>query len=182
MATYTIDKRPTRLRDGDKVIFVVGGARCEYSVVGRIAWLPNDGGNDVFEALGMTVGEKISMAERCFGYTSTDPSSWPSAKLQDDAAHCRLVNALYDLIEERDGKKAESRSDKATDEPGIFLGYGWAPADAQLGHGFQASADIYESIDDACEQAALDGYDTCLVFKVYAVDVKKYTRKFVQED
>ena len=27
-----------------------------------------------------------------------------------------------------------------------------------------------------------DGYDSCQVFQVYAVDVKKYTRKFVQED
>ena len=182
MATYTIGKRPKRLRDGDKVVFVVGGVRCVYHVWGGQDWLPNDNNEDVFGALGMTLGEKITMAERFFGYASPDPSSWPSARDHDFAAHCRLVNALYDLIEERDGKKAESCSDNATDEPGIFLGYGWAPADAQLGHGFQASADICESIDDACEQAALDGHDNCLIFMLYAVGSQKYTRKFVQED
>lgn len=184
MATYTIDKRPKHLQDGDRIIFEVGGKKSEYSVGSRIAWLPNDRGKDVFEALEITPVEKKSLAKRCFGYTSPDLSYWPSsAKLQDYAAHCRLVNALYDLIEEREGKKTESNSDKGDNEPGIFLGYDWATC-WPLGAGIstELSARSYETIDAACKDAAERGHDTCFVFKLYAVDAKKYTRKFVQED
>ena len=182
MATYTIDKRPKRLRDGDKVIFVVGGVRCVYSVWDRVDWLPNDNNEDIFEALGMTLGEKISMIERSFGYVSHEPSFWPSSKARDFAAHCRLVNALYDLIEERDGKRAESSPDKGTSEPGIFLGYDWAPADEPLGVGVHMDVNTYETVDEACDAAASEGHGACIVIKLYAVDAKKYTRKFVQED
>ena len=182
MATYTIDKRPKRLRDGDKVIFVVGGVRCVYSVWDRVDWLPNDNNEDIFEALGMTLGEKISMIERSFGYVSHEPSFWPSSKARDFAAHCRLVNALYDLIEEREGKKSESCPDKATNEPGIFLGYDWAPCSEPLGTSTELNESGHESVEAACDDAAEHGYDTCYVFKLYAVDAKKYTRKFVQED
>ena len=69
-----------------------------------------------------------------------------------------------------------------TNEPGIFLGYDWAPGDEELGGGVELSTTAYSTEDDACQAAARMGYDTCLVFKVYAVDAKKYTRKFVQED
>ena len=183
MATYTIDKRPKRLRDGDKVVFVVGGARCVYSVWGGQDWLPHDNDEDVFEALGMDANDKSSMAARCFGYVSSDPSCWPSASPHDFAAHCRLVNALYDLIEEREGKMTESNPDKGDNEPGIFLGYDWATCwPAPLGTSTELSARSYETIDAACEDAAERGHDTCFVFKLYAVDAKKYTRKFVQED
>ena len=183
MATYTIDKRPKRLRDGDKVIFVVGIARCVYSVCDEDAWLPSGGGGDVFEALGMTLGEKITMAERFFGYASPDPSSWPSARDHDFAAHCRLVNALYDLIEERDGKKTESCSDNATDEPGIFLGYDWAHADRDLNRSTEINgSQRYATFEEAAESAKDDSGVPFYVFKLYAVDVKKYSYKLVQED
>ena len=182
MATYTIGKRPKRLRDGDKVVFVVGGARCVYSVWGGQDWLPHDNDEDVFEALGMDANDKSSMAARCFGYVSSDPSFWPSASPHDFAAHCRLVNALYDLIEEREGKKTESCSGKATNEPGIFLGYDWAPCSEPLGTSTELNESTHESVEAACYDAAGHGYDTCFVFKLYAVSTKKYTRKFVQED
>ena len=183
MATYTIDKRPKRLRDGDKVIFVVGGARCEYSVCGRIDWLHKDRGEDVFGALGMTRDEKISIAERFFDYASPDPILWPSAKPHDFAAHCRLVNALYDLIEEREGKKAESCSDNATDEPGIFLGYDWAQADRDLDRSTEINGNQrYATHEEAAESAKDDSGVPFYVFKLYAVDVKKYSYKLVQED
>ena len=182
MATYTIGKRPKRLRDGDKVVFVVGGARCVYSVWGGQDWLPHDNDEDVFEALGMDANDKSSMAARCFGYVSSDPSFWPSASPHDFAAHCRLVNALYDLIEEREGKKAGSNPDKGDNEPGIFLGYDWAPADEPLGGGAHMDVNTYETVDEACDAAASEGHATCIVIKLYAVDAKKYTRKFVQED
>ena len=182
MATYTIDNRPKRLRPGDRIIFVVGGARCVYSVWGEDAWLPNGGSEDVFDALGMTLCEKITMAERFFGYASPDPSDWPSAMDHDFAAHCRLVNALYDLIEEREGKKTEICQDKATNEPWIFLGYGWAPCSEPLGTSTELNESTHESVEAACDDAADHGYDTWFVFKLYAVDVKKYSYKLVQED
>ena len=182
MATYTIDKRPQRLQDGDKVIFVVGGKKSEYCVLNGHTWLRGGDDEDVFEHLEIDPFWKGSLAERSFGYTSLDPSFWPSAKPQDYAAHCRLVNALYDLIEEREGKMAESNPDKGGNEPGIFLGYGWAPCDEPLGTSTELNESGHETIDAACEDAAEHGYDTCLVFKLYAVDAKKYTRKFVQED
>lgn len=180
--TYTIDKRPKHLQDGDRIIFEVGGKKSEYSVGSRIAWLPNDRGKDVFEALEITPVEKKSLAKRCFGYTSPDTTYWPSAKLQDYAAHCRLVNALYDLIEEREGKKTESNPDTGDNEPGIFLGYDWAPCSEPLGTSTALNGSGHESVEAACDDAAEYGCDTCVVFKVYAVDAKKYTRKFVQED
>ena len=183
MVTYTIDKRPKRLRDGDKVVFVVGGARCVYSVWGGEDWLPNDNNEDVFGVLGMTLGEKISMIERSFGYVSHEPSFWPSSKARDFAAHCRLVNALYDLIEERDGKKAESCSDNATDEPGIFLGYDWAHADRDLNRSTEINgSQRYATFEEAAESAKDDSGVPFYVFKLYAVDVKKYSYKLVQED
>ena len=168
MATYTIGKRPKRLRDGDKVVFVVGGARCVYSVWGGQDWLPHDNQEDVFEALGMDANDKSSMAARCFGYVSSDPCSWPSARSHDFAAHCRLVNALYDLIEEREGKKTESCSGKATNEPGIFLGYGWAPCSEPLGTSTELNESTHESVEAACDDAADHGYDTCFVFSKFA--------------
>ena len=183
MATYTIGKRPKRLRDGDKVVFVVGGARCVYSVWGGQDWLPHDNQEDVFEALGMDANDKSSMAARCFGYVSSDPSCWPTAKPRDFAAHCRLVNALYDLIEEREGKKTESCSDKATDEPGIFLGYDWAQADSDLNRSTEINGNQrYATFEEAEESAKDDSGVPFYVFKLYAVGVKKYSYKLVQED
>ena len=182
MATYTIDKRPKHLQDGDRIIFVVGGKKSAYRATRAFAWLVVDGDSDVFASLGISPCEKASMAGRCFGYASPDPDCWPSAKPHDFAAHCRLVNALYDLIEERDGKRSESRPDKGTSEPGIFLGYDWAPADEPLGVGAHMDVNTYETVDEACDAAASEGHGACIVIKLYAVDAKKYTRKFVQED
>ena len=180
MATYTIDKRPKRLREGDKVIFEVNGGEAVY----RVAWdyLCLVGGKDVFEPLGLVFMDKVAFAERCFGYESPNLQDWPSAKGHDFAAHCRLVNALYDLIEERERKKTESNPDKGDDEPGIFLGYDWAPADEPLGGGAHMDVNTYVTVDEACDAAASEGHGTCIVIKLYAVDAKKYTRKFVQED
>ena len=67
-------------------------------------------------------------------------------------------------------------------EPGIFLGYDWTPGDRPIGAGTFMSDTPFSTQEEACNAAAGDGFDTCQVFKVYAVDVKKYTRKFVQED
>ena len=181
MATYTIDNRPKRLRPGDSVVFVVNGEECGYQAPVEEDWLARQD-VDVFEALGMSPSEKASMTKRCFGYVSTDLAFWPTAKPRDFAAHCRLVNALYDLIEEREGKKTESRSGKATNEPGIFLGYDWAPRSEPLGTSTELNESTHESVEAACDDAADHGYDTCFVFKLYAVSTKKYTRKFVQED
>ena len=183
MATYTIDNRPKRLRPGDSVVFVVNGEVCGYRAQEEEDWLSSDD-RDVFMALGMGPSEKASMTERCFGYVSTSLAFWPTAKPRDFAAHCRLVNALYDLIEEREGKKTESRSGKATNEPGfgVFLGYDWIPCNGNLGVGAELSPRTYETEDAACSGAGDKGFDTCLVFKLYAVDAKGYTRKFVQED
>ena len=184
MATYTIDKRPKRLRDGDRIIFVVGGKESEYCVSNGCPWLRGgDDNRDVFEDLKITPLGKKSLTKSCFGYTSPNYSYWPSAKRQDYAAHCRLVNALYDLIEEREGKKTESNPDKGDNEPGIFLGYDWATCwPPEAGISTELSARSYETIDEACKDATERGHDTCFVFKLYAVGAKKYTRKFVQED
>ena len=183
MATYTIDNAPMRLQDGDRIIFVVGGKESEYYVSNGCPWLRGrDDGRDVFEDLKITPLGKKSLTKSCFGYPSLDYSYWPSAKLHDFAAHCRLVNALYDLIEELEGKKTESNPDKGDNEPGIFLGYDWVPADEPLGTSTKLSKSGHETIDAACEDAAEHGYDTCLVFMLCAVGAHKYTRKFVQED
>lgn len=183
MATYTIGNRPKHLRDGDKVIFEVGGKESKYYVSNGCPWLRGgDDYRDVFKDLEISPVEKKSLAKRCFGYTSPDTSYWPSAKHPDHhAAHCRLVNALYDLIEEREGKKTESNPDKGDNEPGTFLGYDWALAGLD-GLSTELSKHRYETIDAACEDAAEHGYEACVVFKLYAVGAKKYTRKFVQED
>ena len=71
---------------------------------------------------------------------------------------------------------------KATNEPGIFLGYDWAPCSEPLGTSTELNESTHESVEAACDDAADHGYDTCFVFKLYAVSTKKYTRKFVQED
>ena len=71
---------------------------------------------------------------------------------------------------------------KATNEPGIFLGYDWAPRSEPLGTSTELNESTYESVEAACDDAADHGCDTCFVFKLYAVSTKKYTRKFVQED
>ena len=183
MATYTIDNRPKRLRPGDRIIFVVGGKKSEYCVLNGYTWLRGGDDEDVFEHLEIDPFWKGSLAERSFGYTSLDPSSWPSAKPQDYAAHCRLVNALYDLIEEMDGKKAEGCSDNATDEPGIFLGYDWAHADRDLNRSTEINgSQRYATFEEAAEAAKDDSGVPFYVFKLYAVDVKKYSYKLVQED
>ena len=184
MATYTIDKRPKHLQDGDRIIFEVGGKKSEYCVSNGCPWLRDGRDNrDVFEDLEITPSEKKSLVESCFGYTSPDLSYWPSAKLQDYAAHCRLVNALYDLIEEREGKKAKSCSDKATDEPGIFLGYDWGQADHDLNRSTEINGNQrYATFEEAAEAAKDDSEAPFFVFKLYAVDVKKYSYKLVQED
>ena len=182
MATYTIDKRPKRLRPGDRIIFVVGGKKSEYRATRAFAWLVLDSDSDVFASLGISPCEKASMAGRCFGYASPDPDCWPSAKPHDFAAHCRLVNALYDLIEEREGKKSESCSDNATDEPGIFLGYDWAQADRDLNRSTEINGNQrYATFEEAAEAAKDDNEAPFFVFKLYAVDVKKYSYKLVQE-
>ena len=68
-------------------------------------------------------------------------------------------------------------------EPGLFLGYGWAPGDRPIDAGMMfLSENPFKSVEEACDAATREGFDSCHVFKVYAVDVKKYARKFVQED
>ena len=182
MATYTIDKRPKRLRPGDRIVFVVNGKECWYSVNAEESWLSRKD-VDVFEVLGMDLGEKESMAERCFGYDSPNPTFWPTAKPRDFAAHCRLVNAIYDLIEEREGKNAEIGPDKATNEPGIFLGYDWAHADRDLNRSTEIDgSQRYATFEEAAEAAKDDSGVPFYVFKLYAVGVKKYSYKLVQED
>ena len=180
MVTYTIDKRPKRLRLDDKVIFSGSWGTFKYVVMDG-TWLvcagPLDG---IFGALGLTQEAKELLAERCFGYTPTNSYGWPSSKPKDYAAHCRLVNALYDLIEERE--KGNPVPPDEPKEPGIFLGYDWAPCNEPLGTSTELNESGHESIDAACDDAAARGYDACLVFKLYAVDAKKYTRKFVLED
>ena len=134
-------------------------------------------------ALGMDPREKASMTERCFGYVTTNLALWPTAKPRDFAAHCRLVNALYDLIEEREGKKTESRSGKATNEPGIFLGYDWAHADRDLNRSTEIDgSQRYATFEEAAEAAKDDSGVPFYVFKLYAVGVKKYSYKLVPED
>ena len=182
MATYTIDKRPKRLRPGDSVVFVVNGEVCGYQAQVEDDWLSSDD-REVFQALGMGPSEKASMTERCFGYVSTNLAFWPTAKPRDFAAHCRLVNALYDLIEEREGKKTESRSGKATNEPGIFLGYDWAHADRDMNRSTEIDgSQRYATFEEAAEAAKDDSGVPFYVFKLYAVGVKKYSYKLVQED
>ena len=181
MATYTIDKRPKRLRPGDWAVFVVNGNKCRYWVSEGGNWLARYD-RDVFEALGMGPSEKASMTKRCFGYVSTNLAFWPTAKPRDFAAHCRLVNALYDLIEEREGKKTESCSDKATDGPGVFLGYDWAQADRDLNRSTEINGNQrYATFEEAAEAAKDDSGVPFYVFKLYAVGVKKYSYKLVQE-
>ena len=65
---------------------------------------------------------------------------------------------------------------KATNEPGIFLGYDWAPCSEPLGTSTELDGSTHESVEAACDDAAGHGYDTCFVFKLYAVSTKKYTR------
>lgn len=181
MATYTIDKRPKRLRNADRVVFKFNGEKTEYYVTPN--YLSRSGGKDIFDSLGMDPKSKASMAERFFCYVSHDPSGWPSSRPSDFAAHCRLVNALYDLIEEREGKKTESGSDQATDEPGIFLGYDWAHADRDLNRSTEINgSQRYATFEEAAEAAKDDSGVPFYVFKLYAVGVKKYSYKLVQED
>ena len=180
MATYTIDNRPKRLRPGDSVVFVVNGEECGYQVPEEGDWLRDD--RDVFEALGMGRSEKASMTERCFGYVSTNLAFWPTAKPRDFAAHCRLVNALYDLIEERDGKKHEICQDKATNGPWVFLGYDWTTEEGGPNLETELSqGERYKSPEEVIEDLGVDDKPV-YIFKLYAVDVKKYSYKLVQED
>ena len=185
MATYTIDNRPKRLRKGDRVIFEVDGERWEYET--RITmkasiWLYVPG-CDIFDALAISEPEKMDITDRAFGYRSLCYSFWPSSKPHDYAAQCRLVNAIYDLIEER-GKKGAPAEDPHVPpaEPGIFLGYDWAAGDWSIDADVHLREIPFSTLEEACNSAALHGFDSCQVFKVYAVDVKQYTRKFVQED
>ena len=72
--------------------------------------------------------------------------------------------------------------DRPPAEPGIFLGYDWARSDHPIGADTPLSDTPFSTPEEACNAAAEVGHDSCQVFKVCAVDVKKYTRKFVQED
>ena len=185
MAAYTIGKRPKRLREGDRVIFEVDGERYEYETMlsgAKTVWLAARVCG-IFDALGIGGPEKIDLTDRAFGYKSDDYDAWPSSRPHDYAAQCRLVNAIYDLIEER-GKKGAPEEDPRVPpaEHGIFLGYDWAPGSWSIDANALSHATPFSTLEDACNAAAEACLDSCQVFKVYAVDVKKYTRKFVQED
>ena len=184
MATYTINKRPKRLREGDRVIFEVDGERYEYDPATEVAvtWLSTLG-RSIFDALAISEPEKIDLTDRAFGYRSHDYAFWLSSKPHDYAAQCRLVNAIYDLIEERGKKGSPAEVPRVPPaEPGIFLGYDWARGDYPIQAGLLLNGTPFSTLEDACRAAAEGGLDSCQVFKVYAVDVKKYTRNFVQED
>ena len=113
MSEYTINRRPKRLREGDKVTFEVGGVTYRYEVEGGRYLNRLDHPNDaVFKALGV---DAEGVSREAYGYNPNLSGSWPESKPRDFAALCRLVNALYDEIAARQASpKQQAASGTAT--------------------------------------------------------------------
>ena len=112
MSEYTINHRPRRLREGDKVTFEVGGVTYRYEVEGGRYLNRLDHPNDaVFKALGV---DAEGVSREAYGYNPDLSGSWPVSKPRDFAALCRLVNALYDEIARQASPKQQAASGTAT--------------------------------------------------------------------
>jgi hypothetical protein len=109
MATYTSEKRPKRLREGDTVVFCVNGEDFEYKVLGCYLDKLRRRANDaIFNALGL---DRIDIASSAYGYYACK-GRWPESKNRDFAALCRLVNALYAEIDKRIDKQRDAMAEE----------------------------------------------------------------------
>lgn len=99
MATYTIDNRPTRLKNLDRVIFVVNGETYTYEAHGSYMELTSPEDNDtIFTLLGL---DKVEFCRKHYGEKHVNEplnGDWPELMGASYAAMCRVVNALYDLL------------------------------------------------------------------------------------
>jgi len=104
MSSYTIASRPTRLRDGDTVIFEVPDAAMMGGAVRKITYNVNDdhlgnsgpGSNEsVFILLGL---QKVAFCRQHYGYSPRGNGDWPVSRDGDFEALTRVTNALYDIL------------------------------------------------------------------------------------
>lgn len=162
MAVYTIDKRPKRLREGDKVVFSVGDVAYSYLVqTDHLSSTKLDNGA-IFDALGLAF---YSFAESAYGYEA-DSGWWPCAKERDFAALCRLVNALYDEIEKRRDEKAEAIPPKVPSP----ISLGWAWSEEPLSHDTQPCdiSVLLGTRDEAMADAKASDLSPVYVFELFA--------------
>lgn len=100
---YTINNRPKKLRLGSKVMFVVDEIAYRYTVCSSDLEYtgPSFHYNDiVLKKLLVTRVEIIEFASKCYGYGAGIPGDWPNYTSNDFAAATRMVNAIFDLINE----------------------------------------------------------------------------------
>lgn len=185
MSEYTINHRPRRLREDDKVTFEVG--RNGYTYVVLSECLFNWGGaNDViFREM---EADKRAMAEKAYGYSPTDEArpedyTWPESKPRDFSALCRLVNALYDLIDTRQASlKQQAASEPEGSKPPALVSLGFDYFSEMPGVGLTFSQEIFETREGATQA----GQDFCdgdfFVAEIFAGSIKRVTTKLIEED
>lgn len=184
MATYTKDNRPTHLRNNDIVVIenlhynvdTFSPDRLHPSdnylvpVANRIAWLLN-----------MQQAEYIAFVTRAFGYESTDYNYWPTAKPNDWEAHCRLVNAIYDVLDQQESQPSQKNTNTTavnTNSSGVTVvsGWGWEPVELVKHITNFDVCTLFNTEEEAIESAKKNCDSSFYICHVQVNIVKKYKK------
>ena len=176
MATYTKDNRPTRLRDNDIVIIKNLHYKVDAFSPGRLRPPENSPWpevNEISQILNMQQAEYIAFVTKAFGYESTDYYYWPTAKPNDWEAHCRLVNAIYDVLDQQESQPSQKNTNSGVT---AISGWGWGPVELVENIKNLDLCALYNTEEEAIESAKKNCDSSFYICHVQVNIVKKYEK------
>lgn len=184
MATYTKDNRPTHLHNND--IVVIENLHYNVDTFSPDRLHPSENypwpePNRISQLLNMRWAEYIAFVTKAFGYESTDYYYWPTAKPNDWAAHCRLINTIYDVLDQQESQPSQKNTNTTavnTNSSGVTVvsGWGWGPVELVKNITNFDVCTLFNTEEEAIESAKKNCDSSFYICHVQVNIVKKYKK------